>query len=231
MVLDQQHMWTACCIATTQLKRFSYNHRFWSLMFNLHIFIMSKCWSTNVPFIAHSLTRMLSCQYTDYALVQDKRLNTEWRRHVGVYRTLHSNFNTTKTISTHCVPPGPHCSTITCLSLAMSISHFDALQDYSGPRWKVPFEEGSDSNMKTWFQVCAQFLQGSMSESNVNISGFGGVGSGDGKNEFFLFFTPQWINKTPCLSRVQTLNYYIIKAPKQRFRCLGISSLLRWCRH
>lgn len=94
---------------------------------------------------------------------------------------------------------------------------------------RFSLRKGRDLSMKTWIQVCAQFFQGSMSESNVNISGLGGVGSEDGKIDFF-FFASQWINRQPCLSRVHTLNYYIIKAPNQRFRCFDILSPLKWCR-
>lgn len=51
----------------------------------------------------------------------------------------------------------------------------------------------------------------------------------------FLFHSPMNLllemHRKPCLSRVQTLNYYIIKAPNRRFRCLGILSPRRWCGH
>lgn len=152
--------------------------------------------------------------------------------HLGFHRAPCCKF----TAPVHRVPPRTYCSTIPRPSLAMLISPFDPLPDDSGPRWTVEIESGRDASIKTLIQACAQFWQGSITESNVNIPDLGGWGW---KMEIFynlfLFHSPMNLllemHRKPCLSRVQTLNYYIIKAPNRRFRCLGILSPHRWCGH
>lgn len=62
----------------------------------------------------------------------------------------------------------------------MLISPFDPLPDDSGPRWTVEIESGRDASIKTLIQACAQFWQGSITESNVNIPDLGGVGMENG---------------------------------------------------